>query len=468
MSEQINNKQVFTLYEVTSSIKKSLKERYSKSYWVKAEMNKLNLYPASGHCYPELVEKKNGAVITQLKCNLWSDSYESINRKFISVLNEPLKDGIKILFLATIEFHQVHGLSLNIIDIDPHFTLGDLEREKQETIQKLKTKELFKKNKFLNLSLIPQRIAIISVESSKGYADFLNVINSANVSWNYKFFYMLFPSVLQGDKAVLTMLYQLKKIRQVIHHFDVVAIIRGGGGDIGLSCYNNYELAKEIAQFPIPVITGIGHSTNETVVEMVAYENSITPTKLAEYLIQKYHNVSVPIQKSSKLLIEKSKKIIDTEKAAFQSEIKLFRTVSNSILIMRNSDISNQIQLLIQNSKFLLSNENRNYKIILEDFKNKSKSLIKNNLSELFILKQGFMKDVKTCIKRMVLEFDNTSQNLDNMRPEKVLKRGFSITKLNGKSINNYIKVKPNDTITTTLFKGVIISTVQSSNKNNS
>jgi exodeoxyribonuclease VII large subunit len=143
------------------------------------------------------------------------------------------------------------GLSLQIIDIDPQFTLGDLENEKRLTIKKLKEEGIYDANKN-GTSLLPQRLAIISVETSKGYGDFLNVIDNNN--WNYKFFYLLFPSILQGDKAV-TGIAQLERIKKVIHHFDAVAIIRNGGGDVGLSCYNKYELAKAIALFPIPVIT---------------------------------------------------------------------------------------------------------------------------------------------------------------------------------------------------------------------
>src|SRR6185295_12292286 len=142
-------------------------------------------------------------------------------------------------------------------------------------------------NKTLPFPLLPQCIAIISVETSKGYADFINIID--HNSWRYKFSHRLYPSLLQGDNAVDQIIAQLKKIEKSKHRFDVVAIIRGGGGDVGLSCYNNYYLAREVANFPIPVLTGIGHATNETGWEMVAYMNAITPTQLADTLLQKFH-----------------------------------------------------------------------------------------------------------------------------------------------------------------------------------
>jgi len=238
MPEKINNKTIFSLLEVTQSVKKTLSERYKSSFWVKAEMNKLNHYPQSGHCYPELVEKKDGKIIAQMKANLWKDDYNKISNNFQRIVKEPLKDGIKILFCAKITFHPTYGLSLRIMDIDTSYSLGDLEKEKAETIEKIKKEGIYNNNKEQKLPLLPKRIAIISVQTSKGYSDFIKVIEEN--SWGYKFFHLLFPSLLQGEKAVDSLINQLQRIKRVKTHFDVVAIIRGGGGDIGLSCYNNF------------------------------------------------------------------------------------------------------------------------------------------------------------------------------------------------------------------------------------
>ena len=178
MSEIINNQKVFSLLEVLSSIQRALTSHYKGSYWIKAEMIKVNRYKYSGHAYPELVEKKDGKVVAQVKGTLWSSRYEEINSRFIHVTKEPLKDGVNIMLRAQVNFDPVHGLSLNILEIDPSFTLGDLEREKQETIKKLRQEDAYDRNKKLSLPLLPQRIAIISVETSKGYADFVNVIDT--------------------------------------------------------------------------------------------------------------------------------------------------------------------------------------------------------------------------------------------------------------------------------------------------
>ena len=357
MPETINQRKVFSLIEVTTSIRKTIEERYTSVFWVKAEMNKLNHYSHSGHCYPELVEKTNGKVIAQMKANIWKSDFDRINHNFLRVLKEPLKDGIKILFSATISFDSSHGLSLRILDIDPSFSLGELEREKQDTLERLRREGIFNSNKGLKLPILPQRIAIISVETSKGYSDFINVIE--NNQWGYKFFRFLFPSLLQGDKSIVSICNQLKRIKKIIKHFDVVAIIRGGGGDVGLSSYNNYDLAKEIALFPIPVLTGIGHSTNETVAEMVSYKNAITPTELADFLIQKFHDFSVPIKKGEEIIVDRAKRILSDEKLRFQNFMKYFRSVTNSKLLRSRVEIKSQSETILRQSRFLIKGKSQ-------------------------------------------------------------------------------------------------------------
>lgn len=465
MPEIINNKQIFSLFEVTKSIQKTIAERYKSSYWIKAELNKLNFYQHSGHCYPELVEKKDGKIIAQIRSNLWKDDYFKINNNFKRVLNEPLKDGIKILFLAYISFHSEYGLNLRIIDIDPSFTLGDLEKEKQDTIKKLKEEGFFNKNKFLKLPTLPQRIAIISVESSKGYADFLQVFEQANNSWKYKFFHMLFPSLLQGDNAVPSIIKQLNRIKKVINHFDVVAIVRGGGGDIGLSCYNNYELAKEIALFPIPVISGIGHATNETVTEMISYVNAITPTKLAEFLIQKFHNFSVPVQKAEEKIIDKSKRLIIDERNKFTSEVKLFRSVTNNMLLKNKNILNENVKSLVSQSQFIFKNEYEFHKTVIQKIINATKTLCVSLNQNLLQNEKNIKKDIVLLFKGWNIGMENIEKNINNMKPENVLKRGYSITYLNGKSVSSFKDLKQGDMLTTTLNDGSVKSTVNSISK---
>jgi exodeoxyribonuclease VII large subunit len=419
MSEKIKDRTVFSLLEVMKSVQKTLTDRYKSSFWVKAEMNKLNFYKQSGHCYPDLVEKADGKTIAQMRAILWKDDYQRIDKLFRRTLNEPLKEGIKILFLAGISFDASHGLTLRITDIDPDYTLGDLEKEKQDTIRRLKEEGLFGRNKLQTLPLLPQRIAIISVESSKGYKDFLGKINSN--PWGYCFFHYLFPSLLQGEKIIQSISAQLNNIRKVIHHFDAVAIVRGGGGEIGLSSYNHYLLAKEIATFPLPVLTGIGHITNETVVEMVAYRNLITPTDLAGFFIQQFHNFAAPVRNVEQQIIAQSRRIISRERLLFQSETKLFRSATESILFHHKHKMIQFCEKLSDKSQLL--------------------------------------------IREQSVWLDNTEKNINSMSPREVMRRGYSLTLHEGRVVKNMSRLKAGDTLKTLVFEGEIVSTVQTIHK---
>lgn len=463
MPETVDDKRVFSLLEVTASIQKTLATRYRSSFWVKAEMNKLNFYPHSGHCYPDLVEKMDGKVVAQLNSTLWKDDYNRINQNFLDLVKAPLKEGIKILFYAKITFDPVHGLALRIVDIDPVFSLGELEREKQESIARLKNEGIFNRNKSLEFPLLPKRMAVISVQTSKGYADFMKMTDGN--PWGYQLFHFLFPSLLQGDKAVDSILYQLQRIKKVASHFDVVAIIRGGGGEVGLSCFNDYALSRQIALFPLPVLTGIGHATNETVVEMVAYRNAITPTELADYLLQKFHNFSVPVQKAEEILAGKGRRIVLEERKHLQHAVRYFRSVTANVLNRSHHEIRQQVRDLFKQSNLdLLRQKQANISFV---YKLRSASLSVCTLRRQDIRQVIFTirKDVAAFLKQEGNRMGNIVKTVSNMDPENVLKRGYSITRVNGKAISSFRQAAPSDKLETILTDGTIFSEVQAIKK---
>lgn len=414
MPEVIDNKTIFSLLEVSRSIQRTIAERYKSLYWIKAEMNKLNYYTHSGHCYPELVEKKDGKVVAEMRSILWKTDYQRINEQFRKLLNEPLRDGITILFQAGISYDPLYGFSLKIVDIDPTFVLGELEREKRESIRKLQAEGIFHANKNLPFPLLPKRLAIISVETSKGLSDFFKIIQRN--PWKYKFEYTLFPALLQGDKSIPSIIRQLANIAEKTEVFDAVAIIRGGGGEVGLSSYNNYQLAKAIAIFPIPVITGIGHSTNETVSEMVAYQNAITPSELADFLIQKFHQFAIPVD-------EAQKRIIQASKSLFEQEERVLAQFSQSIS---------------WNSKAVLANEEHKLTTLTHHLQLFCRQLLKDRKTDL------------NSIQRLLQLAD----------PKQLLKKGFSITKINGHAVTKGGSVKVGDEIETILYDGTVYSKV--------
>lgn len=463
MAETILNKQVFSLLEVSKSIEKTIQNRYTTAYWIKAEMNKLNHYRHSGHCYPELVQKENGKVIAQMNSILWRNDFERINNLFLQTLQEPLKDGIKLLVLAKITYDPSYGLSLKIIDIDPSYTLGDLAREKQETLAYLATHGLENKNKALPFPILPKRIAIISVESSKGYADFIKVLEGNTAG--YTFFWHLFPSVLQGEKAVIGIVNQLKNIQKVLHHFDVVAIIRGGGGDIGLSCYDHLEMAKAIANFPIPVITGIGHATNFTVAEMIAHTNAITPTKLAVLLLEKFQLLDLKLSSLSQKMSFSVKEKITHQKHQIQNiNHRLNLSVNNTI-------DSKQKEALQLKSRFKDACYFLNYQE-----KNKLKQVFSSlNSSFVHLLSMQQMKQSQQIQRlqhacfQLLQKQENThqflAQTLTHLNPINNLKRGYSITSIRQKSITSIKQITIGETIITKVVDGEIHSKIEQINK---
>lgn len=308
----MQERRILNLSEVCRSLENSIRRDYPESFWLRAEISKLNFYPQSGHAYPELVEKKDGKIVAHIKTAIWQSNFRRINERFLSVLKEPLRDGINIVCRAKLSYSAIHGLNMVIDEIDPTMTLGDLEREKNECIERLKKENLFEQNKRRLLTLLPQRIAVISVETSKGYSDFIETINKQRS--RYGFYIHLFPSLLQGDAACVQLVEALKVIESVKQYFDCVLIIRGGGGDVGLTCYNNYNLCHKIATFPLPVLTGIGHSTNQTVSEMVSYADFITPTALANYILDKFDKFSNDLDYCKQRIIKGSQNLLQREK----------------------------------------------------------------------------------------------------------------------------------------------------------
>ena len=231
----------------------------------------------------ELVEKDDNKVIAQVKANIWAYEYRKLSLKFQAATNESLRPGMKVLLLVAVTFHEVYGLSLNVRDIDPAYTMGEMALKKRKVIERLTKEGLVKLNKSLSLPVVPQRIAVISSPTAAGYGDFFGQLD--NNPYGYKFVHTLFPALMQGSGAEQSIISALRKVSQKIDLFDVLVIIRGGGSVIDLNCFDSYDLASEVARSPLPVITGIGHEKDDTVVDITAHTKMKTPTAVAEFLI---------------------------------------------------------------------------------------------------------------------------------------------------------------------------------------
>ena len=477
-------RQIFTLKQVTSSIQKVIEDRYKQQYWVKAEMHKLNLYP-SGHCFPELLQKENGKIVAQMNASIWKHNYQRINENFVKIVKEPLREDTTLLLLVKITFHETFGLSLQILDIDPNYALGELQKERQETLLKLQKEGLINKNQQLQFPLLPKRIALISAETSKGLSDFRKVIETNQ--WGYHFFTHLFPAYLQGDVAVSSIINQLENIKKVQSHFDVVVIVRGGGGEVGLSCYNNFELCKAIATFPLPVLTGIGHSTNLTVAEMIAFRNAITPTELGDFLLQAFHDFSVPLKEASKLIKNFALKLIEETNTALNTQSKFFKNSTKYALQEAKNDLTklssntqSKVKLAIQKedenlifSRKLISKSVKEFNSskksqtnqLIEQLQKGSKNVIKSFDTKIENTKLSLPKNIQRTVQSSRISIQQLEQTVKLVDPQNVLKRGYSITLIDGKLVTDLASLNEDQTITTTTYQGTITSKITALNK---
>lgn len=431
----MEDKQIFTLAQVASSIKKTLENRYNQLYWIKAEMHKINRYP-SGHAFPELVQKEGDKIVAQLTGTIWKQQLERIQKSFVDVVKEPLKDGLTVLFLGKIVFSETFGLSIQIMDIDPSFSLGELQKEREETLKKLSIEGLLNKNQLLHFPLLPKRIAIISGDTSKGLSDFMEVLN--HNPYRYRFETTLFNALLQGDVAVDSIIQALGSIKSSLHRYDIVVLVRGGGAEVGMTCYNHYKLCKEIAEFPIPILTGIGHSTNLTVAELIAFRNEITPTKLAEFLVQTFREFDLRVQEltsnlrdMSMLKIERAQQQVSQLTHAFEKSSKnLLQQFSFSLQTTQQQAAQSAIHVLHREKSLLSKLQSEASASAIEKLRNGAFRLERKQY-ELSLL-------ASKIIEQQQQQLEGISSKVELLDPIRIVNRGYSIARRNGKVVSSH------------------------------
>lgn len=271
----------YTLSELCQAIEQVLQFELGDTYWVRAEIASLT---ERGHCYMELVEKaKNNTVAAKLRATCWQQVYHLLSAYFATETGQTLSVGMQVLLQVEVSFHAVYGLSLNVVGIDPTFTLGDLARQRQLTIQRLQEDGVMDLQRALTIPSLPRRIAVISAADAAGYGDFCHQLLSN--SSGFLFRTQLFPAVMQGDQSPASIIAALEQIAYQVEQYDVVVIVRGGGATTDLRNFDDYSLAFHCANFPLPIIAGIGHTRDVSVVDMVVHTSVKTPTAAAEWLI---------------------------------------------------------------------------------------------------------------------------------------------------------------------------------------
>ena len=459
----MSEKQVFTLQQVVRSIKKTLEDRYTQNYWVKAEMHKLNKYP-SGHAFPELVQKDDNKIVAQITGTIWKQQLERINTKFIEVVKEPLREGTTLLLLVKINYSETFGLGLQILDIDPSYSLGELQKQREETLRKLAKEGLLNLNQKLHFPLLPKRVAIISADSSKGLSDFLQVLQENEKS--YFIFTHLFNAYLQGDVAVQSIISALKKIKRVKDHFDIVIIVRGGGAEVGMTCYNNYDLCKAIAEFPLPVLTGIGHSTNLNVAEMVSFRNEITPTKLAEFLLQTFREFEQETKRLNREMIAHSLQLIDKTKQDFNGQVRIFKHASLRFTDSLKNELNQQIIELKNTTRYFLKNENDAVLSLKNDYRIVTKEIITAERNTLSLISKPIKGSLLHFFERKESDLEQLEKTVNILNPSNVLQRGYSLTLLNGKILSAKNKPKKGDLIESKTNSLTLFSRVEKTSEN--
>ncbi len=409
-----------SLSELLGLVKGAIQKELPGHYWVIAEIMELR---ENRHCYLELIEKneENDSLVAKIRATIWSSRYAMLRPFFEASTGTVLKSGIKILCKASVEFHAQYGFSLNITDIDPSYTLGDLARKKQEVILRLRKEGVFDMNKELPFPLVPQRIAVISSESAAGFGDFMDSL----LKNRHKFLFhtTLFPAIMQGDEAPGSISSAMELIFDSESDYDCVVIIRGGGSKADLESFNHYDLAYFITQFPLPVITGIGHERDESVADMVAQHGLKTPTAVAEFLVD---------------------------------HLLAFEFRLSALLDRLSSSVKNRVQ-----------HESGQLQRCQGDLMHLSRALLQKQSEHLLHTEQHLQRELTMNLEKLRNYLALLDKRRELVDPQNILKRGYSMTLMEGKSLLSIKDIKPGSILETRLHQGSIISKVEHSSENN-
>lgn len=426
-----------TLTQLTTMVGNAIRMRPElQNAWVVAEFSDMRI--SGGHCYLELLEKNNsGATVAKLRANIWNSTYRAIYNKFFNATGQAPASGMKVMVRGAVSHHNLYGISFNITDIDPSYTLGDMERLRREILMTLQRENLLQRNKTTYLPPNPQKIAVISSAGAAGFGDFCNQL--ASNAAGFIFYPHLFPATLQGDKTVPTILAALSKIEESIDFWDCVVIIRGGGATTELNAFDNLDLARAVAKFPIPVIVGIGHERDNTVLDYIAHTRCKTPTAVAEFFVE---TLRVAMQNVSSLV----NNVLRYSAERINGEQRRLSAAQSMILTLANTRIETTRQKLI----------NLRDSVVLS-----SASKIENQRRLLDTYPMLLQQSVKAVVANRKERLLRYQQLVDVLNPQATLKRGYSITRVNGKAVKSASELSANMQISTILADGAVISEIK-------
>ncbi|MDR2691600.1 MAG: exodeoxyribonuclease VII large subunit [Dysgonamonadaceae bacterium] len=403
-----------TLSQLNNSLASAVKDAFPETYWVMAETSDVRV--SNRHCYLEFVEKNplTNAIIAKARGRIWANVYETLQPCFEQATGRRFDSGLRVLVKVAVDLHPVYGYGLTVYDIDPAYTLGDLQTQRQAILRRLEEEGVLTLNKELEIPALPQRIAVISSSTAAGYEDFLKHL--AGNRFGYVFYPLLFPAIMQGEQTEASIIAALNKIFEYRDLFDVVVIIRGGGATSDLASFDSYLLAANCAQFPLPVIIGIGHERDDTVLDFIANHRAKTPTAVADFLIA--------------CTEETATKLFDCQ-AGITEATQAFLKTSNLNLRTLTSRLPLSVNSLIENKKSKLE-------IIRLQIQNLVRQMLAGQHS-LLNEKESFFR---------------------LSSPKHILSKGYSITLKNGKAVKSVKELQEGDTVETILAEGKITGTV--------
>ena len=460
-------KQTLSLLELNQLLAEVIEVGMPREYWVEAEISELR--EVRGHCYIDLIEKAEGTntPVARASAKCWANTWSTVGPLFEKVTGQRLHTGMKVLMLVGANFHPAYGFSWIISDIDPTYTLGDMARKRQAIIDQLKREGVFDMQKELEMPLFCQHIAVISSANAAGYGDFVNQLESN--AYGFKFHTQLFPATMQGEGVEQSIIDALNKIYASMSSphpstltppldpkgrfqseaekepsaFDCVVIIRGGGATSDLSGFDTLALAENVAQFPLPVITGIGHERDESVLDMISHTRVKTPTAAAAFLIENLKRVWDYLQDAQTMLAANAKQRMETEQ----------------MRLMRASEKIPSLFSLVREK------EERRLDRVLQKIINAAQQGVSNNSHKIDIM-EGNMLPLAS---RLLMEQKHRLQMLEQralaLDPALLLKRGYSITTHNGIVVRDASQLKPGDVLETRVEKGIVQSEVRNTLK---
>lgn len=407
--------------------------------WVIAELS--DVRAVGGHCYMELIEKdeRSGELRAKLRAVIWHSDYVRIGNEFYGATGMVIKTGLKVLVRGNAVHHGVHGLSFNITDIDSGYTLGDMERQRREILDRLQKEGKLNLNKRYRQEFpaTPQKIAVISASGAAGYGDFIDHL--INTQEGIKFYPLLFNAIMQGERTARSVISALERVEQSIDFWDCVVIIRGGGATTDLNGFNNYELAERIATFPLPVVVGIGHERDRTVLDEIACIRCKTPTAVADFLVDR-------CRKAWSITVERTKNIADYTLAGLRGE-EMRLSHAENLLPTRIKGIIMQAGKALGEMSFRI--ERMATGVLRKE----------DNKRELMELR--LQNALRNTVEKQKQKLDMCEKMLKALSPENTLKRGYSITRHAGKGVYDAACLKKGDEIITEFAAGKVVSTVK-------